>query len=102
MGLIFDIVVFVPFEIVRGSTEPTADYPVNKLFCTLSCCVHYSGGWGRGYRIHIIFNNYMYLQNSSVWARLTDERVARDIMRFGFGVYLTNHSREARFEGPKL
>ena len=42
------------------------------------------------------------LQNSSVWARLTDERVARDIMRFGFGVYLTNHSREARFEGPKL
>ena len=42
------------------------------------------------------------LQNSSVWARLTDERVARDIMRFVFGVYLTNHSREARFEGSKL
>ena len=62
-------------------------------------------GGGRGYRhqfaIHIIIN-YLYLQNSSVWARLTDERVARDIMRFGFGVYLTNHSREARFEGPKL
>ena len=54
------------------------------------------------YAIHIIFNNYKYLQNSSVWARLTDERVARDIMRFGFGVYLTNHSREARFEGPKF
>ena len=54
------------------------------------------------YAIHIIFNNYKYLQNSSVWAWLTDERVARDIMRFGFGVYLTNHSREARFEGPKL
>ena len=51
--------------------------------------------------INIIIN-YLYLQNSSVWARLTDERVARDIMRFGFGVYLTNHSREARFEGPKL
>ena len=42
------------------------------------------------------------LQNSSVWARLTDEIVARDIMRFVFGVYLTNHSREAQFEGPKL
>ena len=48
--------------------------------------------------VHII----MYLQNSSVWARLTDERVARDIIRFECGVYLTNHSREARFEGPKL
>ena len=39
---------------------------------------------------------------SSVWARLTDERVVRDIMRFVCGVCLTNHSREARFEGPKL
>ena len=27
----------------------------------------------------------MYLQNSSVWARLTDERVARDIMRLDLG-----------------
>ena len=52
--------------------------------------------------MYIIIINYMYLQNSSVWARLTDERVARDIMRFECGVYLTNHSREARFEGPKL
>ena len=42
------------------------------------------------------------LQNSSVWAGLNDERVARDIMRFVCGVYLTNHSREAQFEGPKL
>ena len=32
----------------------------------------------------------------------TYRTVARDIMRFVFGVYLTNHSREARFEGPKL
>ena len=53
-------------------------------------------------------NTYMYILSlttrtySSVWARLTDERVARDIMRFECGVYLTNHSREARFEGPKL
>ena len=72
----------------------------------LSCCVHCSGGWGSSYRrqyvhVHIIIND-MYLQNSSVWARLTDERVARDIMRFECGVYLTNHSREERFEGPKL
>ena len=53
--------------------------------------------------VHVqIIIHYMYLQNSSVWARLTDERVARDIMRFECGVYLTNHSREARFEGPKL
>ena len=50
----------------------------------------------------VVIDINLYLQNSSVWARLTDERVARDIMRFGFGVYLTNHSREARFEGPKL
>ena len=67
-------------------------------------CIHYSGGWSRNnrhqYAIHII--NYMYLQNSSVWARLTDERVARDTMRFGFGVHLTNHSREVQLEGPKL
>ena len=59
------------------------------------CCVHYSGGWGSSYRrqyVHVqIIINYMYLQNSSVWARLTDERVARDIMRFECG--LTIHGK---------
>ena len=37
---------------------------------------HYSGGWGRSYRRQHILTT---CKNSSVWARLTDERVARDI-----------------------
>ena len=42
-------------------------------------------------------------KNNQVWARLTDERVARDDRgrHIECGVYLTNHSREVRFEGPK-
>ena len=40
-------------------------------------------------------------KNNQVWARLTDDRVARDNRgrHIEFGVYLTNHSREVRFEG---
>ena len=41
-------------------------------------CQYYSGGWGRSYR-------RQHILNSSVWARLTDERVARDIMRLYVG-----------------
>ena len=50
----------------------------------------------------VVIDVNTYFKNSSVWVRLTDERVARDIMCFVCGVCLTNHSREARFEGPKL
>ena len=49
-----------------------------------------------GHGTRLLFNEALTTcKNSSVWARLTDERVARDIMRFVCGVYLTNHSREA-------
>ena len=43
-------------------------------------------------------------KNYQVWAQLTDDRVARDDRgrHIECGVYLTNHSREVRFEGPKL
>ena len=41
-------------------------------------------------------------KNNQVWARLTDDRVARDdrCRYIECGVYLTNHSREVRFECP--
>ena len=62
----------------------------------LSRCVHYSGGWGSSYRrqyVHVqIIINYMYL-NSSVWARLTDERIARDIMRFAVRYYIYRNTQ---------
>ena len=48
--------------------------------------------------------NRSLIKNNQVWARLTDDRVARDDRgrHIECGVYLTNHSREVRFEGPKL
>ena len=37
-------------------------------------------------------------KNNQVWARLTDDRVARDdrCRHIEFGVYLTNHSRDRK------
>ena len=51
----------------------------------------------------LVINNNL-KKNNQVWARLTDDRVARDDRgrHIECGVYLTNHSREVRFECPKL